>query len=50
MTIQFSVSDKLVKWQGLKVGQLFFMSKKQASKLSMMEGKGTCALMLTASS
>ena len=50
LTMQFSIGARLVKWQGLMAGQLFLMTKKQAAKLCVMEGKGTCALMLTGSS
>ena len=46
LTMQFSIGDRMIKWQGLLSGRLFIMTKKQSSKLSVMEGKGTCALML----
>ena len=50
LTMQFSIGVRLVKWQGLMVGQLFLMTKKQAAKFCVMEGKGTYALMFTGSS
>ena len=31
-------------------GQLLFMTKKQTSKLTTLDGKGTCSLLLTGSS
>ena len=50
LTLQFQVGDKSIKWVGMQKGQLLFMTKKQASKLTTLDGKGTCSLLLTDSS
>ena len=47
--MQFQMHNKCIQWKGMQAGQLLVMTKKQAFKFTVLEGKGTCALLLTAS-